>query len=505
MTLQQIGSQDAQFLYVQTPENQTHTTLVAIYDPSTAPGGTVRFKDIIAHIESRLNQSPLFRRKLHRLPLDFDYPYWVEDKDFDIEAHISHSRLPMPGDWRQLCILTARHHSRPMDMTRPLWDMMVVEGLDDVEGYPKGCFALICRIHHVTIDGASGMFAFLALSDLDAEGTPAVRLTDEKPDHGREPTMLEAYNRAMTSNMTSPVKMANSLARFAPAIFDIAQKNVTGAEDENKVAIPHTRFNSAVSPHKVFDAASVALADLKAIKQKVPGATLNDVVLAVCGGALRAYLKHHKELPDKPLVGWVPINARKAGDEKGPGNRISALTVPIGTHIEDPMRRLQAIKARTKEAKTSKGSVARMLTDLTQHVPGMTMAPIAQLVASERFSPVIANAFITNVPGAPVPLYMAGAKGLGTFGMAPISNNMGLMIVAMSYAGRMSFTITSDRKIMPDIAYFRECMQDSVAKMLAAPAPEPEKNIPQAEPEPVRAKPVAKPQAAKKRVKEINP
>lgn len=165
--MQQLNPQDAQFLYIETGNNLTHVMGVNIFDPSTAPGGKVRFKDIIEHVESRLEYSQVFKRRLMRLPYDFDHPYWVEDEFFDVEHHMFHSRLPEPGDWRQFCIHLARHFSRPMDMNRPLWDMYVIEGLDRIEGIPKGSYAIATRVHHAAIDGASAMHFFSALSDID--------------------------------------------------------------------------------------------------------------------------------------------------------------------------------------------------------------------------------------------------------------------------------------------------------------------------------------------------
>ena len=172
--MQQLSPQDAQFLYIETGNNLTHVMGVNVYDPSTAPGGKVRFKDIIQQVESRLDSSPVFRRRLMRLPYDFDHPYWVEDEFFDIEHHMFHGALPEPGDWRQFCIHMSRHFSRPMDMNRPLWDMYVVEGLDRIKGIPRGCYAIATRVHHAAIDGTSAMHFFNALSDIDTEGTPAV-------------------------------------------------------------------------------------------------------------------------------------------------------------------------------------------------------------------------------------------------------------------------------------------------------------------------------------------
>jgi diacylglycerol O-acyltransferase / wax synthase len=174
-TISQLSAQDSQFLYVQGGDVLTHVMSINLYDPSTAPGGAVRFKEIVRHVASRCHTSPVFRRRLYRLPLDLDHPYWVEDTDFDVEAHISRVRLPKPGDWRKFCILAARHFARPMNMQRPLWDICVVHGLDRIPGVAPGSYALLQRFHHAAIDGASGSYALIALCDKDAHGTPAVQ------------------------------------------------------------------------------------------------------------------------------------------------------------------------------------------------------------------------------------------------------------------------------------------------------------------------------------------
>lgn len=462
--LQQLSAQDAQFLYIQTAQNLTHVTGASIYDPSTAPGGKVRLKDIIGHFESRLHTSPVFKRKLHRLPMDYDHPYWVEDKHFDLESHIWHSRLPMPGDWRQFCIFLARHHSRPMDMSRPVWDIMVLEGLDAIPHFAKGSYAVITRVHHSAIDGTSAAHFFAAISDINAKGKPVIDIPKTDIDYGREPSHAQAWFRANKSNLSSPVKMGNSLMRFAPAAVQAARKNAFKKKTSSDSSVPETRFNGSVSAQKVWESATFDLKQLKAIKSKVEGATINDVVLAVCGGALRKYLTHHDELPDTPLIGWAPINARtKAGQEETPGNNISAMNVKIGTDIDDPYERLTAIRNITRETKAAKsGLSARVMMDLTQHIPGATMARVAKIMTSERFAPKLSNVFISNVPGPQIPLYMNGAKCTHQYALAPLGNGMGLFIATPSYNGHMSFNITSDRKIMPDIAFFKDCLVEAV-------------------------------------------
>ncbi|MBY4638114.1 wax ester/triacylglycerol synthase family O-acyltransferase [Sphingopyxis sp. XHP0097] len=489
--LKQLSAQDAQFLYTQTANNLTHIMGVYIYDPSTAPGGFVRFKDIIAHVESRVDTSPLFKRRLHRLPFDLDHPYWVEDEHFDIEAHMSHARLPEPGDWRQFCIAVARHFSKPMDMNRPLWDIYVIEGLDRIPGTPKGSFAMLHRVHHAAVDGASGAHAFIAMSDIDPRGTPVIADPPPPEDLGRAPSSAETVTRAWGASLQSPVKFMNALMKISPAIVSAARKSM--ADGGMTAGVPETRFNVAVGPHKMFDGTSVALADVAEVRKKVPGATVNDVVLTTVGGALRKYLAKHKELPKESLVAVAPINLRgKGGKASTPGNQVSAMSVPVRTDIADPLERLAAIRDYTVEAKEAKAGVsARIMTDLSQHIPGATMAAVARLLTSERFAVRGTNLFISNVPGAQVPLYLAGAKLVMQHGMAPLANNMGLFVATPSYNGRIAFSIICERQIMPDIAFFRECIDDSFAELMKA-TPKPEKAKAAA------AKPKGAPKAARK-------
>ena len=247
--------------------------------------------------------------------------------------------------------------------------------------------------------------------------------------------------------------------------------------------VPETRFNVPVGPHKMFDGTTIALADVAEVRKKVPGATVNDVVLTTVGGALRKYLEKHKELPGESLVAVAPINLR--GKEKGagpggkgastPGNQVSAMSVPVRTDIADPLERLAAIRDYTVEAKEAKAGVsARLMTDLSQHIPGATMAAVARILTSERFAVRGTNLFISNVPGAQVPLYLAGAQLVQQYGMAPLANNMGLFVATPSYNGRIAFSIISERAVMPDIAFFRACIDASFADLMAA-APKAEK------------------------------
>lgn len=469
--MQQLSPQDAQFLYMESDDNLTHVTSINIFDPSTVPGGkVVRFKEIIAHVEERLAANPMLRRKLVRVPLELDYPYWADDEFFDLEYHIRHGRLPRPGDWRQFCIHMARYHSRPLDMNKPLWELYVLEGLDDIDGLPPGCYAVAIKVHHAAVDGASLVRFLLSLVDIDNQGTPVAPMDYADVEESPRPSLRDMARRAAANNLRSPVRIADAILRNSPVLVESA-RDTLARRGGGKQTVPDTRFNGKVSPHKMFDACDFALEDLKKIRTLVPGSTINDVVLAVCAGALREYLSHHDELPDDPLVAWVPINARPGGasDQSDPGNNIAAMTTSLHTDEPEPVKRLGEIHASTQRSKEARSGVsARLLTDITQHVPAATQVLASRLILQLSQSVRVCNLFISNVPGPQFPVYMNGAQQVGSYGLAPLANGMGLFIGTPSYNGRMSFNIISSRELMPDIRFFAECIARSLQELLAA-------------------------------------
>src|SRR5436305_2187088 len=209
-TVKQSSTHNASFVYLETANAHMAGGSVSFYDPSTAPGGKVTFQDILDNTERRLHLAQMFRRKLVRVPMDLDYPYWVDDANFDLEYHIREIGLPKPGDWRQLCIQTARLMARPLDLNKPLWEMYVIEGIDAVEGVPKGSFAVVSKTHHATMDGASGMEMLTALHDLtpDAPEPEAQPWTPE-----REPAPAELMARTAANNFARPGRYAAAMAR----------------------------------------------------------------------------------------------------------------------------------------------------------------------------------------------------------------------------------------------------------------------------------------------------
>lgn len=472
--MDQLGAQDAQYLFMEDGDVVANITGAYICDQSTAPSGIVRFRNIVKHIEERFGDSPLYRRKLMRVPMDLDLPYWVDDPHFSIENHVFHARLPKPADWRQFCIQLARYHSRPLDMGRPLWEIYILEGLDNLEGIPKGSFAFISKVHHSAIDGTAGLQLLGALTDLGPEGPPAFRYKPSKPPKDA-PAVTAVLSRATINNARSPIRFANALRRSSPQIAQLAMKaSRSRLRKDPSGGAPRTIFNDHVSPQKSFDAVEFSLADFKAIRSVFKEAKINDLILAVCSGALRKYLIAKNALPLDSLVAMAPINARPAAGDKSSkaaeGNNITAMTVPLFTNIEHPVERLKAIVLATHRTKAAKDGVgARLLTDLTKQAPAAMMSLASRYVIQtlgERQP--LNNVIISNVPGPQVPLYFCGAKMLSMHGMAPLGPGMGLFIATPSYNNKISFGVTSTREIIPDPPFFMNCFRESFNELYNA-------------------------------------
>lgn len=468
--MEQLSPMDTAFLYLETPRTPMHIGSIAIYDPSTAPNSFVRFKDILNHIEERLHLAKSFRRKLANVPLSLDYPYWIDDPDFDLEYHVRHIALPQPGDWRQLCIQAARLHSRPMDLTKPLWEFTVIEGLNNVPGVPKGSYAIVSKIHHAAIDGVSGVDIMNAVHSLDPSG--AISPPDRAWIPERTPTSVELLARAQLNTLATPVRLARMAGDVAPGLLKSAMGLIRGNFRTSIGRVPRTRFNGSVTQNRVIDGRDFSLAEIKDIRLRCQGATVNDVVVTIVGGAMRRYLKGKSELPSESMVAMAPISVR-AKDEKGAlGNQVAAMTIPIGTHIADPLGRLQYVHEEADNSKLlTNAAGARQMTEYARLMPstlsGLAARLYVRLGMANRIAPMF-NTVITNIPGPPVPLYMNGARLVTQFGLGPVFEGMGIIHPVFSYCGRISVAFTSDRSIMPDPENYANCLQESFEELKAA-------------------------------------
>lgn len=469
--MKQLSGQDASFVYLETPTTPMHIGSVGIYDPSTAPGGFVRFKDILRHVESRLDGARSFRQKLVRVPFDLDHPYWVEDANFDIEYHIRHLALPQPGDWRQLCIQVARLQARPMDLSRPLWEFNIIEGLDNIPGIPKGSFALMAKVHHAAIDGMSGVELSAAVHDIEPKAVETNVKSDWKPES--DPALGEMLFRTWLNSVKQPVQFAKTLANTIPGVARLG-KEIAGGDVslKNTKMAPQTKLNGKVSSHRVWDGAVFQLADIRKIKDRLEGATVNDVILTIIGGGLRKYLAKHDDLPKQTLSAMAPISVRAEGEKDALGNLVSAMVVPLGTHIEDADERLRFIHKETKNSKAMTNAVgARTLTDYSQFMPaalaGLAARLYTRLGVSNLHSPVF-NVVATNVPGPRVPLYFAGAKMVRMMGTGPVFDGMGMINAIYSYGTEIAIAFTADRDMVPDPAVYAAALQEAFDELLKA-------------------------------------
>lgn len=472
-TPEQLSGLDAFFLHAESARTPMHIGSCAIYDPSSAPDGKVRLRDILKFVDDRTHRAKTFCQKLQQVPLDFDRPYWVDDPDFDIEFHVRHIALPRPGDWRQLCIQVARLHARPLDLSKPLWEFTVIEGLEDVPGIPKGSYAIMSKVHHCAIDGVSGVEIYEAIHSLKPEDEVA---TDEpsKPG-GREVGTLELLARANFNNLVKPFQALMHAGRMAPGALKYA---VGLTRDDMKLfgsSVPRTRFNGIVSGHRVFEAVSFSLADIKKIRQQMMDVTVNDVMLAIVGGALHRYLDSKGELPEESLVAMAPVSVRSSSEKSTLGNEVSALSIALGTHITDPLERLQFTHEKAVKSKEISNAVgAREISEISKLAPAMISGVATRLYSrlglANQLSPMF-NTVVTNVPGPPVPLYMAGARMVRSFGVGPVMDSMGLFQAVTSYSGEISVAVTACRDMLPDPAFYAECLQSSFEELLAASSP----------------------------------
>jgi len=467
---EQLSGLDAIFLHAESSRTPMHIGACAIYDPSSAPNGEIRLKDILNFVEDRRHRAKTFCQKLKQVPLDFDRPYWVDDEDFDIEFHIRHIALPQPGDWRQLCIQTARLHARQLDLSKPLWEFTVIEGLDNIPNVPKGSYAIVSKVHHCAIDGASGVQISEAIHSLSPEDE--VGSDEPARSKSRNVGSLEVIARANFNNLVKPFQALMHAGRMAPG----ALKYAAGlTRDDLKLfgsTVPRTRFNGVVSGQRVFEGVAFTLADIKKIRQPMPGVTVNDVMLSIVGGALHKYLQSKNDLPEDSLVAMAPVSVRSTSEKGAMGNEVSALSIAIGTHIADPLDRLRFTHEKAVKSKEiSKAVGAREISEVSKLAPAMISGVATRLYSrlglANQLSPMF-NTVVTNVPGPPVSLYMAGARMVRSFGLGPVMDSMGLFHAVTSYCGEICIAVTACRKMLPDPAFYAECLQASFDEMLTA-------------------------------------
>ena len=466
--MRQLTSLDAQFLAVESARTYGHVGGLAVYDPATAPGGELGVKDICRLVGERIHLLPPFRWRLVGVPLGLDHPYWAEDPDFDLDFHIRESAVPPPGDDRRLAETVARIFARPLDRTRPLWELYVIHGLEG------GRVALLTKVHHSVVDGVSGNEILAVLLDPSPEGREIP--PPEGPAQGdRVPGELEMLGRGLMGLPMQPLRALRSAPTALPNLTELpganafpgvptisrgvaAARRAIGIETSDPAILeattarpPRTSFNGRISGHRRFSFGQLSLDTVKAIKNEA-GVTVNDVVVALSAGALRDWLKERDELPKEPLVALVPVSVRTEEQMGTFGNRVSMMIVPIATDEADPKRRLKRTHDLLRGAKGRHKAVpANLLTDATSFIPP-AVASLAARTTMEvmgRTRPPV-NLVISNVPGPRRPLFIAGAKLEAHYPVSVVVDGVGLNITVMSYLDHLDFGIVADRDQVAD-------------------------------------------------------
>jgi diacylglycerol O-acyltransferase len=465
MTPERLSGLDSSFLSLETPTLHMHVAMAAVFDPSTVPDG-YSFRNIRKMIVDRIPQVPVFQRRLVEVPLRLGHPVWVDDPDFDIDNHLRRAALPSPGGMRELGDFAADVTSRQLHRDRPLWEMWVVEGLED------GKIALVTKMHHSTIDGVSGAELLGVLFDLEPDPAKPEPVAARRLDT-RIPSNFELVSQALVASIVRPIDIGRMVWRTTQALAGVrkVRQGETGGKAALPLSAPRTSINVSVHARRRVAFAAANLVDVKKLKNAM-GTTVNDVVLAICTGALRTYLQAGDELPEIPLVSVVPVSVTPDVAELKGSNKVSAMFVQLPCELDDPLERLRFIHEGTKGAKEEhKALGASTLQNWAEHATPNVFGVAARLYTgmklADRHRPV-ANLVISNVPGPDFPLYMGGAEMMGMFPLGPVMDGMGLNITIMSYRGVLYWGLASDARAVPRLWDIAAAIPFALAELMEA-------------------------------------
>lgn len=462
--MERLSGLDASFLYLETPTMQMHVAFVIICDTRSNPDG-YRFSALAERIESRVNREPAFRRKLVQVPFNLNHPLWIEDGEFSILNHLRQYTLQPPGSMVQLGHLIGDIMEKPLDRRYPLWEAWVVEGLEEQR------VAMVIKVHHAAVDGVSGTALLRHLFDEVAE----VHERKWAPPAQVEavPGDAELVFHALRSRVKTTARLVNLLKETYSGVRSFVGRHRGEHEATASLPLtaPRTRFNHRIGKHRDVAFAHLPLNEIKAIKDAT-GATVNDVVLTICGGVLRRYLQLHGDLPEKSLISMVPISVRSPDQMQQVNNQVSGMWACIGTHIEDPLERLRLIHEDTVYAKQDIDAIgATILRDWAEfNTPGafnLAVRLYASLGLVERMAPVH-NTIISNVPGPQHPLYLAGNRIEAMYPLGPVMEGVGVNISLASYLNCVGFAIHVDQDQVPDVDVLAGLFEPAFAELKAA-------------------------------------
>lgn len=453
--MRQLSGLDNLMIAGEMPHIPMHMSALMIYETRGKRGVTALYKALQNNFDDlALRHFPILRCRLEEVLLQLDQAYWVQDTQFSVNYHISRVALPKPHDWQSLYALFGQFHAQPMDRARPLWQVMLVEGLDHVEGIARGSAALFLKIHHSVMDGKSALRLITSLHSLGPEpGSPplATSLPDEKPMDMdfQPPTWWEKYGRAWWHSIERPVDMAATLVKILPSLLHTEDD---GAARKGS-AIPQLRFNHALAADRVVGHVRMEIGQLRKLEKKY-SCTINDIALCVVAGGLREFLVENNELPGEDLVTLMPIDIRRQEQDGTTGNRVSVAKVCLHTTISDAKERLKAIhKASSQSKKRSKKTDGHALLRLVDDIHPAVILWLGQwLISSGHLDdlPTTVNTVVTNVPGLSTDAYLAGAKLIDYLGFGPLAPNVGLFHTVSSTADHVNVSFLSTGEFIGD-------------------------------------------------------
>ncbi|MEV0669841.1 wax ester/triacylglycerol synthase family O-acyltransferase [Mycobacterium sp. NPDC050441] len=441
--MKRLSGMDAMFLSMEGTEWPQHTLGLMILDPSGAPG--FDYEHLRDHLNRRLPYLPQFRRRIQQVPLQLDRPVWVDDPAFKLDYHIHRAALPAPGGARELADLVGEVLARQLDRNQPLWESWFVEGLQD------GRVAYIAKTHHSVVDGVSGAGLSSVLCDVTPDADkPVVDLPDEV-EHPRH-SSLELFGRGTLAVASTPPKIVQFLGKTVRDAVTTVNHLRRDNPPPRPMSAPKTSFNGALSSHRSFAYTSLPLADVKHVKNSLR-VKVNDVILCIVAGALRNYLIKRDALPDTPVLATVPMSTRDAGDET-PGNHVHTMVASLCTEVEDPVERLSAIHDGMNSAKAlAEDLQATHSIGLTDFTPPLLLNLLFKGFRAAKLEdrlPLASNLIVSNVPGPPIPLYMAGARIEHIVPVGPLTVGMGINVTVFSYGDYVDVGVQADPDLVED-------------------------------------------------------
>ena len=459
--MKRLSGSDQVFLSLETPDWHQHIAGMTVLDPSG--DDEFSFERAVARLEERIELAPKFKWRLKQVPLGLDRPGWVQDDDFDLSRHVRRVGVPQPGGRQEIAELYGQIMTTQLDRRLPLWEYWYIDGL------ANGRIATVLKFHHALLDGVSGSSLATVLADLEPDAdTPPV--PDDLEHAGPEPSDAELLLRSVIPNARTPFRIARYVAQAANRGVAMLQYQQGSEDAPPLMGVPRTRWNAEIGPRRVATFSSVSLDDAKRLK-KEHDVKINDVVLAMVAGALRAYLEGHGELPAESLMVGVPISTR-AADDTQMDNTIANMSVLLATDIDDPVERLLQINRNAMASKEMTQAMrARRIQSIGETAPplmlNLAIRAMHQTHAAAAM-PTVMNAVVSNVPGPPFPLYFAGAEITGMFPGSVIMEGMGLNVTVLSYIDRIDIGLTADPELVPDLWDMADLMAVALDELMQA-------------------------------------